>query len=74
MSLPFDNAYGAIVTAMDTGNVDTVFIAGRIMKRGGELTGIDLPRIQRQAAASRDYLFGKLGWSHSVIDTSRAGH
>jgi len=73
-TLPFNNAFGAIVTAMDTSNVDTVFIAGRVMKRSGKLVGVDLARIQREAAASRDYLVGKLGWSRSVIDTSRPGH
>jgi 5-methylthioadenosine/S-adenosylhomocysteine deaminase len=73
-TLPFNNAYGAIVTAMDTSNVDTVFIAGRAVKRGGKLVGVDLAAIQRQAAASRDYLFGKLGWPRSVIDTSLSGH
>jgi cytosine/adenosine deaminase-related metal-dependent hydrolase len=73
-TLPFNNAYGAIVTAMDTSNVDTVFIAGRVMKRSGKLVGVDLARIQREAAASRDYLVGKLGWSPSVIDTGRPGH
>src|SRR5262245_53642002 len=53
-TLPFNNAYGAIVTAMDTSNVDTVFIAGKTVKRGGKLTGFDLSRVRRQAAASRD--------------------
>lgn len=73
-TLPFNNAYGAIVTAMDTSNVHGVFIAGRAMKRRGKLVGVDLARVQRDAAASRDYLVAKLGWPRSVIDTSRAGH
>jgi 5-methylthioadenosine/S-adenosylhomocysteine deaminase len=73
-TLPFNNAYGAIATAMDTSNVDTVFIGGRAMKRRGKLVGVDLARVQREAAASRDYLIGKLGWPRSVTDTSRAGH
>jgi 5-methylthioadenosine/S-adenosylhomocysteine deaminase len=73
-TLPFNNAYGAIVTAMDTSNVDTVFIAGKAMKRNGKLVGVDLANVQREAAASRDYLVGKLGWPRSVIDTSRSGH
>jgi 5-methylthioadenosine/S-adenosylhomocysteine deaminase len=64
-TLPFNNAYGAIVTAMDT---------SRAMKRRGKLVGIDLARVQRDAAASRDYLVGKVGWSRSVIDTSRSEH
>jgi 5-methylthioadenosine/S-adenosylhomocysteine deaminase len=73
-TLPFNNAYGAIVTAMDTSNVDTVMIAGKLVKRGGKLLGVDLNRVRRQAVASRDYLVGKLGWPRSVIDTSLSGH
>jgi cytosine/adenosine deaminase-related metal-dependent hydrolase len=73
-TLPFNNAYGAIVTGMDTSNVDTVFIAGKVVKRAGKLLGIDLDGVRRQAAASRDYLIDKLGWPRSVIDTSLSGH
>ncbi len=60
-TLPFNNVYWAIVTAMDTSNVGTAFIAGRVMKRRGKLVGVYLARVQREAAASRDYLVGKLG-------------
>jgi 5-methylthioadenosine/S-adenosylhomocysteine deaminase len=73
-TLPFNNAYGAIVTAMDTSNVDTVFVAGKMIKHGGSLIGVDLASMRRQAAASRDYLIEKLGWPRSVIDTSLSGH
>jgi len=73
-TLPFNNAYGAIVTAMDTSNVDTVFVAGKAMKRAGALIGVDLDSVRRQAQASRDYLIDKLGWPRSVIDTSLSGH
>jgi 5-methylthioadenosine/S-adenosylhomocysteine deaminase len=73
-TLPFNSAYGAIVTAMDTSNVDTVIVAGKVVKRSGKLVGVDLDRVGREAAASRDYLVGKLGWPRSVIDTSLSGH
>jgi cytosine/adenosine deaminase-related metal-dependent hydrolase len=73
-TLPFNSAYGAIVTAMDTSNVDTVMIAGKVMKRAGKLVGIDLPAIARQAAASRDWLVEKLGWPRSVIGQTLSGH
>lgn len=73
-TLPFNSAYGAIVTAMDTSNVDTVMIAGRILKRAGKLVGVDLAGIGRQAAASRDYLVDKLGWPRSVLQQSLSGH
>ncbi len=73
-TLPLNSAYGAIVTAMDTSNVDTVLIAGRVVKRGGRLVGVKLDEVRKRAAASRDYLVGKLNWPRSVIDTSLPGH
>lgn len=73
-TLPLNSAYGAIVTAMDTSNVDTVLIAGRVVKRRGRLVGVKLDEVRKRAAASRDYLVGKLNWPKSVIDTSLPGH
>jgi cytosine/adenosine deaminase-related metal-dependent hydrolase len=60
--MPMNNAYGAVVLAMDTSNVDTVFIAGKVVKQGGRLVGVDLARIRREAEQSRDYIAGKAGW------------
>jgi hypothetical protein len=37
------------------------------LKPSGKLVGVDLARIQREAAASRDYLVWNLGWSRSVM-------
>jgi 5-methylthioadenosine/S-adenosylhomocysteine deaminase len=61
--LPLNNAYGAVVLAMDTSNVDTVFIAGKAVKQGGRLLGVDLARIRREAEQSRDYIAGRAGWN-----------
>ena len=72
--LPFNNAYGAVVQAMDTSNVDTVLVAGRVKKRGGQLVGVDLARIRQAAEASRDYIVAKAGWSRSVLGRERPGH
>jgi cytosine/adenosine deaminase-related metal-dependent hydrolase len=66
-TLPLNNAYGAIVLNMDTSNVDTVFIGGRLMKSGGQLVGVDIARVQRLAESSRDYLVGKLGWPRKRV-------
>jgi cytosine/adenosine deaminase-related metal-dependent hydrolase len=60
--MPVNNAYGAVVLAMDTSNVDTVFIAGKAVKQGGRLTGVDPARLRREAEQSRDYIAGKAGW------------
>ena len=65
--MPLNNASGAVVLAMDTSNVDTVFIAGRVMKQGGRLVGVDLTRIRQDAERSRDYVAGKAGWKKSRI-------
>ena len=72
-TLPFNSAYGAVVTAMDTSNVDTVMIGGKVLKRGDKLVGVDLAALGRQAAASRDYLVDKLGWPRSVIGQTFIG-
>ncbi len=58
---------------MDTSNVDTVLVAGRILKRHGRLVGADLNRVRKEATGSRDYIVGRIGWPHSVIDTSVPG-
>ena len=66
--MPLNNAFGAVVLAMDTSNVDTVFIAGKMVKQGGRLVGVDLNRIRRDAERSRDYVAGKAGWKRSRIE------
>lgn len=47
---------------MDTGNVDTVLIGGRVMKRGGQLEHVDWPAVRRLALESRDYVVDKSGF------------
>src|SRR6516164_2571840 len=59
--MPVNNAYGAVVLGMDTSNVDTVFIAGRLMKSQGKLVGVDMVRVTRLLNQSRDYLVAKTG-------------
>jgi len=65
--MPFNNAYGAVVLGMDTSNVDTVFIAGKAVKQGGRLVGVDLDRLRRDAEQSRDFIVGKAGWKKSRV-------
>ena len=65
--LPLNNAYGAVVLDMDTSNVDTVFIAGAMVKSGGRLLGVDVGRVMQLAQESRDYILSKTGWSASRV-------
>jgi cytosine/adenosine deaminase-related metal-dependent hydrolase len=72
--MPVNNAYGAVVLGMDTSNVDTVIVGGKVLKRGGQLVGVDLTRIQRQAEQSRDYLLGRVGWPKTLFGGYLPGH
>jgi cytosine/adenosine deaminase-related metal-dependent hydrolase len=64
---PLNKAYGSVVLGMDTSNVDTVFIAGKMVKQNGQLVGVDLARINRMARDSRDYVLSKTGWPRTTV-------
>ncbi|HSL25933.1 MAG TPA: amidohydrolase family protein [Acidimicrobiia bacterium] len=59
---PLNDPATAVVTGMDTGNVDTVLIAGRVMKRHGKLLHVDWRAVRRMAVESRDYVVEKSGF------------
>jgi cytosine/adenosine deaminase-related metal-dependent hydrolase len=59
---PLNDPATAVVAGMDTGNVDTVLIAGRVMKRHGKLLHVDWPAVRRMAAESRDHVIAKSGF------------
>src|SRR6266850_5280267 len=64
---PLNNGPGAVVTLMDTSNVDTVLIAGKVMKRSGKLVGVDVNRIRRTAEASRDALLATAKYPRNLF-------
>jgi cytosine/adenosine deaminase-related metal-dependent hydrolase len=55
------NHLSAAITLADNENVDTVLIAGRVVKQGGQLRGHDLRAVQERARSSRDRLLAS--WS-----------
>jgi cytosine/adenosine deaminase-related metal-dependent hydrolase len=59
---PLNDPATAVVAGMDTGNVDTVIIAGRVMKRHGKLLHVDWAAVKRAAADSRDHVIAKSGF------------
>lgn len=65
--MPVNDPIGAVVQAMDSSNVDSVFIGGKPMKRGGELLGVDLNRVGNLAAESRDYVVKQSGFQPPQI-------
>jgi 5-methylthioadenosine/S-adenosylhomocysteine deaminase len=52
--MPVNDPYGALVHGMDTSNVDTVFIDGRVRKWHGQLVGVDVDGVRERLHASRD--------------------
>ncbi|MGA7269452.1 MAG: amidohydrolase family protein, partial [Acidimicrobiia bacterium] len=59
---PLNHPATAVVVGMDTGNVDTVLIAGRVMKRNGKLLHVDWEAVKRMVAESRDHVLAKSGF------------
>jgi 5-methylthioadenosine/S-adenosylhomocysteine deaminase len=59
---PLNDPATAVVAGMDTSNVDTVLVAGRVMKRNGRLLHVDWPAVQRLAAGSRDGVIARSGF------------
>jgi 5-methylthioadenosine/S-adenosylhomocysteine deaminase len=60
--MPLNDPATAVVTGMDTGNVDTVIINGRVMKRDGALLHVDWDAARRMVDQSRTYVIEKSGF------------
>src|SRR5262249_55382624 len=58
---PVLDPVATVVICADTSNIDTVFVAGRIVKQDGRLLRVDLPRLLQRLADARDYLLSKAG-------------
>ena len=58
---PVVDPVASVVIAADTSNVDTVMVAGQIVKQNGQLTRVDLPSLLRRLDGARDYLLSKAG-------------
>lgn len=53
---PVSDAVGAVVLAAHPGNVADVFVAGRAVKRNGQMVGIDLDHLRTRALASQQHV------------------
>ena len=61
--LPVNDPIGAVVWGMDTSNVDSVFVAGKVLKRNGKLLNVDLDNLRMKAYQSRDYVLAQSGFT-----------
>jgi 5-methylthioadenosine/S-adenosylhomocysteine deaminase len=64
---PLNNALGTVVNLMNPGNVETVFIAGKVRKWRGRLVGVDLARTMRLAEQARDAVMRRAGFSVNFL-------
>jgi 5-methylthioadenosine/S-adenosylhomocysteine deaminase len=55
--MPLNNPHGVVVECAHAGNVDTVMVAGKIVKRDKRLLGVDLQHVRARVDAARDGLF-----------------
>ncbi|QKS72149.1 amidohydrolase family protein [Paenalkalicoccus suaedae] len=58
---PLNDPIGTVVQCAHTGNVDSVFVAGKAVKRDGRLINVDMKRIQKLANEARDRVFANYG-------------
>jgi 5-methylthioadenosine/S-adenosylhomocysteine deaminase len=58
---PFVDPIATVVISADTSNIDSVFVAGRAVKRNGQLVGVEIGKMVRLVERSRDYLLGRSG-------------
>jgi cytosine/adenosine deaminase-related metal-dependent hydrolase len=73
-TFPLNNVPGAVVTLMDTSNVDTVIIAGEVRKLRGRLLRVNIRKLQRDIENSRDRVLARVrsvftGYTPSLFDS-----
>jgi 5-methylthioadenosine/S-adenosylhomocysteine deaminase len=69
---PLNDAMASTALAAHPDNVDTVIVAGRVLKRDGVLTRVDGERVRQLAAESRDRILARAGvparWRPANVD------
>ena len=71
---PLIDPVSTLVICADTSNIDSVFVAGKAVKRGGKLVGVDVGRLVRQVEGSRDHLLSRSGLLPEWAATQEVAH
>ncbi|WP_329047451.1 amidohydrolase family protein [Amycolatopsis sp. NBC_01488] len=61
VSFPLLNPYGHVAFQAQRGDVHTVLVGGRVVKRDGRLVDVDLPAVRREVESTVEYLRAQLG-------------
>jgi 5-methylthioadenosine/S-adenosylhomocysteine deaminase len=70
---PLNNPAGAVVYNGHPGLVETVLVAGKVVKRDGTLVGVDQARVRRLAIETRDYLLSTAHGDPRLADAQLGG-
>jgi 5-methylthioadenosine/S-adenosylhomocysteine deaminase len=70
---PMNNPVGAIVQCACAGDVDSVFVEGRALKRDGRLLHVDADKIRREAITTRDYVIAAASKNPGLAGISLGG-
>ena len=65
--MPMNNAVGAVVSNMGPQNVDTVLIAGKVMKRNGQMIGVDYDRLGKLSRIPATRVFANAKFTLSRV-------
>lgn len=68
---PVHDPYSTIIMQCNSGNVDSVMVAGKFLKRGGRMTRSDSSRIWNRLAASGARIVAELAIPTSVTSVSK---
>jgi 5-methylthioadenosine/S-adenosylhomocysteine deaminase len=60
--VPFTEPAYMLVDAAQPANVDTVIVDGRVLKRSGKLTSIDVPQLVEEASAASKAALARANW------------
>jgi cytosine/adenosine deaminase-related metal-dependent hydrolase len=64
---PLNVVPGAVVSLMERSNVETVIVAGKVLKWKGRLLDVNLRKLRQELEASRDYVFEAAGISQDLF-------
>jgi len=59
---PMSDPYQALVSFAQPGNIETVVVDGRILRRGGAFTALDEAEVLKEAAATAASLRARANW------------
>ncbi|MGE5540493.1 MAG: amidohydrolase family protein [Gemmatimonas sp.] len=65
---PLNNAPSAVVNLMNPSHVENVFVAGKVRKWRGRLVGVDVARVLKTVADSRDAVLKRANFTVGMVE------